>query len=237
MIYRYCLSSDGSQKRKALMNVRVFKNKIYSELAAIARALANPHRLEILELLAQGPSPVEYIARNTALTIANASQHLQTLKSARLVTMEKRGKYSFYSLQNSGVFELWKSMRDLGFAQNAQIEKLLQDFRMSRHNLDPVNSEELLERIEQGKVLVLDVRPREEYEAGHIASALSVPQNELADKLKSLPKNKEVIAYCRGPLCAMADDAIKMLLEHGYRAARLDTGYPEWQSRGFPVEI
>lgn len=217
------------------MNVRDFKNQIYSELATIARALANPHRLEIIELLAQGPSPVEYIAGNTGLSIANASQHLQTLKSARLVDVDKRGKYSFYSLHNSAVFELWKSMRDLGFAQNAHIEKLLRDFRKSRHNLEPVHSEELLERIDQGKSIVLDVRPREEYEAGHITSALSVPQNELREKLESLPKGREIIAYCRGPLCAMADDAIKLLHEHGYRAARLDVGYPEWRSKGLPV--
>lgn len=219
-----------------LMNVRDFKNRIYNELASIAKALANPHRLEIIELLAQGPSPVEYIAENTGISIANASQHLQTLKKARLVISEKRGKYSYYSLSNSGVFELWRSMRDLGFSQNAEIEKLLQDFRKSRHNLESVSSDELLERIEQGKAIVLDVRPREEYEAGHIASALSIPQNELIDKLKSLPKNKEIIAYCRGPLCAMADDAIKLLQENGYRATRFDAGFPGWKTQGLPVE-
>lgn len=219
-----------------LMNVRDFKNRIYNELASIAKALANPHRLEIIELLAQGPSPVEYIAENTGISIANASQHLQTLKKARLVISEKRGKYSYYSLSNTGVFELWRSMRDLGFSQNAEIEKLLQDFRKSRHNLESVSSDELLERIEQGKAIVLDVRPREEYEAGHIASALSIPQNELIDKLKSLPKNKEIIAYCRGPLCAMADDAIKLLQENGYRATRFDAGFPGWKTQGLPVE-
>lgn len=218
------------------MNVRDFKNSIYSELASIAKAMANPHRLEIIELLAQGPSPVEYIADNTGISIANASQHLQTLKSARLVRAEKKGKYNFYSLSNPGVFELWQSMRDLGFAQNAQIEKMLQDFRKSRHNMESVSSDELLERIEQGEALVLDVRPSDEYEAGHIASALSIPQKELIEKLKSLPKNKEIIAYCRGPLCAMADDAIKLLQENGYRAARFEAGYPEWKNKGLPVE-
>lgn len=218
------------------MNVRDFKNSIYSELASIAKAMANPHRLEIIELLAQGPSPVEYIADNTGISIANASQHLQTLKSARLVRAEKKGKYNFYSLSNPGVFELWQSMRDLGFAQNAQIEKMLQDFRKSRHNMESVSSDELLERIEQGEALVLDVRPSDEYEAGHIASALSIPQKELIEKLKSLPKNKEIIAYCRGPLCAMADDAIKLLQENGYRAYRFEAGYPEWKNKGLPVE-
>lgn len=217
------------------MNVRDFKNSIYNELASIAKAMANPHRLEIIELLAQGPSPVEYIAENTDLSIANASQHLQILKTARLVNAEKKGKYSYYSLQSSGVFSLWKSMRDLGFVQNAQIEKLLQDFRVSRHNLESVSTDELLDRIEKGTALLLDVRPREEFEAGHILSAYSVPQNELVEKLKLLPRNKEIIAYCRGPLCAMADDAVKLLTEHGYRASRLEVGYPDWQIVGLPV--
>lgn len=218
------------------MNVRDFKDTIYGELASIAKALANPNRLEIIELLAQGPSSVEYIAENTEISVANASQHLQTLKSARLVRSEKRGKYSYYSLSNSGVYELWKSMRDLGFAQNAQIEKMVKDFRKSRHNLESVSSDQLLKRIEEGKSLLLDVRPHEEYEAGHIVSALSIPQNELMEKLKSLPKSKEIIAYCRGPLCAMADDAIKLLQEHGYRAAKFDAGYPEWKNKGLPIE-
>ena len=218
------------------MKARDFKNRIYTELSAIAKALANPHRLEIIDLLAQGPSPVEYIAKNTGMTIANASQHLQTLKSARLVRAERRGKYSYYSLQSTDVFKLWKTMRELGFAQNAQIEKLLQDFRKSRHNLESVDSDKLLDRVEKGEALLLDVRPREEYDAGHIASAVSIPRDELLEKLKSLPKNKEIIAYCRGPLCAMADDAIKLLQDHGYTAGRLDVGYPEWETEGKPID-
>ena len=218
------------------MKARDFKNRIYTELSAIAKALANPHRLEIIDLLAQGPSPVEYIAKNTGMTIANASQHLQTLKSARLVRAERRGKYSYYSLQSTDVFKLWKTMRELGFAQNAQIGKLLRDFRKSRHNLESVDSDKLLDRIEKGEALLLDVRPREEYEAGHIASAVSIPKNELLERLKSLPKNKEIIAYCRGPLCAMADDAIKILHEHGYSAGRLEVGYPEWDTERKPVD-
>lgn len=218
------------------MKARDFKNKIYSELSTIAKAMANPHRLEIIDLLAQGPKPVEYIAKNTGMTIANASQHLQTLKSARLVKAERRGKYSDYSLRSSDVFELWKTMRNLGFAQNAQIEKLMRDFRKSRHNLESVDSDKLLDRVEKGEALLLDVRPREEYEAGHITSAVSIPKSELLEKLKSLPKNKEIIAYCRSPLCAMADDAIKMLQDHGYTASRLEAGFPEWETEGKPVD-
>lgn len=218
------------------MNVRNFKNKIYSELASIAKALANPHRLEIIELLAQGPCSVEYIAKNTNLSFANASQHLQTLKTARLAKAEKRGKYSFYSLSGQNVFEVWAAMRELGFSQNAEIGKLRKEFRMSRRNVESVTSSQLLERIQQGKALLLDVRPREEYESGHIASALSFPHDELIERLKEFPKDKEIIAYCRGPLCAMADDAVEMLNNSGFNAARLASGFPEWQMQGLPVE-
>ncbi|TVR15277.1 MAG: ArsR family transcriptional regulator [Balneolaceae bacterium] len=218
------------------MNVREFKNKIYSELASITKALANPHRLEIIELLAQGPSSVEYIVDNTNLTVANASQHLQTLKSARLVRSERRGKYSYYSLASPKVFEVWETMRELGFSQNAEIGKLMKEFRESRHNLESMTSSQLLERMQQGKALLLDVRPREEYESGHIASAISIPSDELFEKLKELPKDKEIVAYCRGPLCAMAYDAVELLNKHGFKAVRLETGFPEWEVKGLPVE-
>lgn len=218
------------------MQAREFKTRIYNELSTVGKALANSRRLEIIELLAQGPSSVEYIAEQTGLSIANASQHLQTLKNARLVTSEKKGKFQFYSLSNSKVFEVWKSMWELGFSQNAQIEKLVQRYRKSRHNLESVTSSQLLERIQQGKALALDVRPREEYETGHIASAVSAPQEELIQLLKSLPENKEIVAYCRGPLCELADDAVQQLQKHGFQASRLDIGYPEWESAGLPVE-
>lgn len=219
------------------MNVRDFKNKVYGELATITKALANPHRLEIIELLAQGPSSVEYIADQTALSIANASQHLQTLKGARLVATEKRGKYRYYSLANLHVFEVWNSMRKLGLSRNAEVERLIRDFRTSRKSMETVTSGELLNRMEKGSAFVIDVRPRKEYEAGHITSAVSVPQDELIQKLKSLPKDKQIVAYCRGPLCAMADEAVEILQEKGYRAARLEIGYPEWELKGLAVNV
>lgn len=218
------------------MNARIFKDKIYSELATVSKSLANPHRLEIIELLAQGPVSVEYIANETDLSVASASHHLQLLKNARLVNTEKRGKYRFYSLANPKVFEVWDALKELGFSQNAEVSKLMKEFRESRHNLESVTSSQLLERIQQGKSLILDVRPREEYKAGHIASALSIPQDELIEKLKELPKNKEIVAYCRGPLCAMADDAVKLLKQHGFKASRLETGFPEWMMNDLPVE-
>ncbi|MEX0929387.1 MAG: metalloregulator ArsR/SmtB family transcription factor [Balneolales bacterium] len=218
------------------MNTRDFKHRIYSELAIISKALSNPHRMEIIELLAQGPGSVEHIAENTETSIANASQHLQTLKAARLVKTEKKGKYSYYSLADIKVYNVWNAMRDLGMSQNAEVEKLIHNFRKSRHNLESVTMDQLLERVQGGKALVLDVRPQSEYNEGHISTALSIPHDELLQHLSSLPKNKEIVAYCRGPLCALADDAIKVLNEHGYRAIRLEVGYPEWSAKGFPVE-
>lgn len=218
------------------MDARDFKTNIYNELAAVAKALANSHRLELIEVLAQGPGSVEYIAEQAGLSIANASQHLKTLKNARLVTTKKKGKYHFYSLENEKVFEVWKTLWELGISQNAHIEKLVLDYRKSRHNLESVTTSQLLKRMQQGKALALDVRPREEYKAGHIASAVSIPQDELIHMLKTLPKDKEIVAYCRGPLCAMADDAVQQLQKHGFRATRLEIGYPEWEVEGLPVE-
>lgn len=218
------------------MDVRDFKDKIYGELASITKALSNPHRLEIVELLGQGGGSVEYIADNTKLNVANASQHLQVLKKARLVKTEKQGKYSHYSLASPQVYEVWKSLRDLGFTQNAEIGKLITDFRNDRHSMESITIRELLQRVENNEVLVLDVRPEEEYEAGHIPNAVSIPTNELEDRISELPEDKEIIAYCRGPLCAMADDAVDTLRKHGYQSKRLEEGFPEWMLQDRPVE-
>ncbi|MCC5915409.1 MAG: ArsR family transcriptional regulator [Balneolaceae bacterium] len=217
------------------MDIRTFKDKIYSELASISKAMGNPNRLEIIELLAQGPCSVEYIVSNTGLSVANASQHLQTLKSSRLVTSRKEGKYRFYSLANQNVYRVWSAMRELGISQNAEIGKLMSDFRESRHNLESLTTTQLLKRMENEDILILDVRPREEYESGHINTALSIPQNELIQKMKELPSDKEIVAYCRGPFCAMADDAVLMLQDHGYQASKLDAGFPDWKEAGHPV--
>lgn len=220
-----------------MMDIKEFKSKIYNELAVVTKAISNPHRLRIIELLAQAPCSVEYITKQTGLSTANASQHLQTLKVARLVTIEKRGKYNFYALTNKKVFEAWSSLRELGFSQNAEIGRLVQDYRTSRQSLEIVRSDELMNRIEKDEILVIDVRPKEEYEAKHITSAVSVPKRELLEKIKKLPKDKEIVAYCRGPLCAMADDAVHILREKGFNAKRLEFGLPEWEAEGLPVEM
>lgn len=218
------------------MNIREFKNRIYTELASISKAMSNPHRLEIIDLLAQGACSVEYVAEHTQITIANASQHLQVLKQARLVRSEKRGKYSYYSLSDAKVFEFWQAMRDIGYSRNAEIRQLLDELQTSRNNLESVSCEELLSRLKDGEALALDVRPREEYEEGHISDAISIPADELERKIEELPEDREIIAYCRGPLCAMADDAVEKLRNKGYKAKRLSEGYPDWASKGLPVD-
>jgi rhodanese-related sulfurtransferase len=218
------------------MNTREFKDQIYQELGAVARALGNSHRLEIVELLAQGPAPVEYIAGQADISVASASQHLQHLKAARLVVARKKGNYRMYALQDRQVFEIAHAIRSYGFSRNAQAARLLDDFRAEGPELESMSAAELMERVKSGEVLLLDVRPRPEYEAGHIFSARSIPEDELAEKLRLLPTDREIIAYCRGPLCAMAGDAVKLLNDKGYTARQLDIGYPEWQMQGLPVE-
>ena len=219
------------------MNKREFKDRVYEELARITKALANPHRLEIIELLAQGDYPVEQIAIQTSLSVANASQHLQVLKTAQLVAISRNGNFIHYRLATTNVFKAWKALRELGVDRIASIEKLVRDFRQSKFKLESVTIEGLIEKIDNGKVTILDVRPEIEYRNGHIANAISIPFDELSDRLRELPKRGEIIAYCRGPFCVFADEAVAMLTKAGYKATRLEEGYPDWSSMGLPVEI
>ena len=220
-----------------MMNKREFKNRVYGELAGLTKALANPHRLEVIELLAQGDYPVEQISAQTGLSVANASQHLQVLKRARLVDVTRNGKFIHYRLANANVFKVWRALRELGVEQIASVDKLVKDFRQSKMKSDAVTIDELTKRIASGKVTILDVRPESEYRKGHIAGALSIPFDELGTRLKELPKRKEIIAYCRGPFCVFADDAVMLLSKAGYKAARLDQGFPDWALMGKPVRI
>lgn len=219
------------------MNKREFKDRVYDELARLTKALANPHRLEIVELLAQGDYAVEQISAQTDLSIANASQHLQVLKAARLVDVTRNGKFIHYRLANTNVFKAWRALRELGVQQIASVDKLVKDFRQSRIPTEAITINELSRRIQSGKVTILDVRPESEYRKGHIANAVSIPFDELAKRLKELPKRNEIIAYCRGPFCVFADDAVSLLNKAGYKATRLDQGFPDWASMGKPVQI
>jgi rhodanese-related sulfurtransferase len=219
------------------MNKREFKDKVYEELAKITKALANPHRLEIIELLAQGEYTVEQIGVQTNLPIANASQHLQVLKAAQLVAISRNGTFIRYRLANDNVFKTWRALRELGVERIAAIEKVLKEFRKSHFDFETVSINELIEKLDSGKVTVVDVRPESEYKQGHIANAISIPVDELSKRLKELPKQGEIVAYCRGPFCVYADEAVALLTKAGYKAKRLEEGYPDWKLQNLAVEV
>jgi rhodanese-related sulfurtransferase/predicted transcriptional regulator len=219
------------------MNKREYKDKVYGELSKVTKAIGNPRRMEIIDMLAQGPFSVEKLAEQTNMSIANASQHLQVLKGARLVEISRKGNFIYYYLASEKVFHAWRALRDLGIIQNAEAEKLIRDFYHSRHQLEPVSMEELLQKINNQEVVVLDVRPDEEYERGHIHRAISIPIEELSERMGELSRETEIIAYCRGPLCVYADEAVALLQEKGFEAKRLKEGFPDWLAMGFPAEI
>ena len=219
------------------MNKREFKTKVYSELSRITKSLANPHRLEIIELLAQGEVSVEQIAEQTNLPIANASQHLQVLKQAQLVEINRQGNFIFYRLSNDNVFQAWKALRDLGVERISAIENVVKEFRKSKFNFQSVTIDELIEKIDSGKVTVIDVRPESEYRQGHIASAVSIPIEGLSKRLKDLQKRTEIIVYCRGPFCVYADEAVAILVQAGFKAKRLAEGFPDWKLQELPIEV
>lgn len=219
------------------MEKRAFKNKVYQQLANMIKAMSNPHRLEILELLAQGQFSVAEIAEETDITGANASQHLQVLKQAQLVSTRREGNHIYYSLAGESVYKAWKALRELGIERVAEIERVLHQFRESRNSLEILSSSELVEKMKQGDITIIDVRPEEEFKEGHIAGALNIPVDQLSDKADELPADQEIVAYCRGPFCVFADDAVELLQKKGLNAKRLDEGYPEWKLEELPIEF
>lgn len=219
-----------------LMPKARFKQPIYAEISRIGRAVANPKRLMLLELLGQGPRTVEALADQAKLSIASTSQHLQVLRSARLLEADKRGQYVQYRLAGDGVGRFFVALRELAEAQLVEVERIKRSYLADRNALEPVQGEELLRRVRDGSVTVIDVRPSEEYDAGHIPGAASIPVGELKKRLRELPKNREVVAYCRGPYCVMAIEAVELLRKHGYRATRMEQGVLEWRSRGWRIE-
>ena len=220
---------------KIVRNKRQFKDELYAQFARIGKALSNPHRLEIVELLAQGPRTVEDLAREANLPIANASQHLQVLRAARLVDVHRAGLYAYYRLSDERVFRVWQALRDLGELQLAEINQLVQKFLQDRSSLQSIGAAELRQRIKAGDIVILDVRPEVEYRSGHIPEARSIPMDELEARLHELPRDQEIIAYCRGPYCVFADEAVTLLQKRGYRARRLVEGLPDWQALNLPV--
>lgn len=212
-----------------------FKDRVFGELAVLGQALASPHRLELLDLLAQGERHVEDLARESRMTLANTSAHLQVLRRARLVEAEKQGLHVRYRLASPGVFELYRALRDLGSTHLAEMDRLVETYFTNRDALHLVEKEELLRQVEQGAVTVIDVRPYDEFRQGHILHARSIPLADLERRLAELPSNHEIIAYCRGPYCLLSDEALTLLLKQGYRARRLSEGLPEWRAAGYPV--
>jgi rhodanese-related sulfurtransferase/DNA-binding HxlR family transcriptional regulator len=213
------------------------KRMLFEQFAAVARTLGNGHRLELLELLAQGERSVERLADLSGLAIANASQHLQNLRRAGLVTTRREGKRIFYRLSDETVVSLLGSLRKVAERNLAEVERVVAGYFRERDALEPVTRPELIRRMRRGLATVIDVRPQEEFAAGHIPGAINVPLKDLARRLKELPSTKEVVAYCRGPYCVLSYEAVWALRHRGFKARRLEDGYPEWKMAGLPVEL
>jgi len=216
---------------------RQFKDRIYEQFARLGKAISAPKRLELLDLLCQGPRTVEALAEQAAISIANASQHLQVLRAARLVDAEKKGLYVEYRLSDEAVCKFFVALRGLAESRLAEVEQVAHAFFEQRGAMEGIESNELLRRVRNGEVTVLDVRPPEEYRAGHIPGAISVPVGELKARLKELPRNREIVAYCRGPYCVMAVEAVELLRKKGFAAHRMEQGVVDWRARGWRIEV
>lgn len=213
------------------------RKAVYEQLSRIGKAVASPPRLELLDLLCQSPRTVEALAREAGLTLANTSQHLQILHAARLVDARKEGLFVTYRLADQQVCEFYRAVRTLAESRLAEIDAIVREFNNGRESMEPVEKQALLERVRRAEVIVLDVRPPEEYRAGHIPGAVSVPLKELLSHLSKLPRRREIVAYCRGPYCVLAVEAVRLLRANGFRAVRMEQGVPEWRAEGFPVAV
>jgi rhodanese-related sulfurtransferase len=211
------------------------KASLYQHLARIGHALGSAPRLALLDLLRQGPRTVEALADEVGLTLPNASQHLKVLRRACLVESEKRGTFVAYRIADRDVDQFYGTLRHLAEKRLAEVQQIARGFLAKRGALEAVGKQRLRERIRRGEVTLIDVRPPEEFRAAHISGALSVPLNELKGRLASLPRRREIVAYCRGPYCVLAPDAVDLLRSKGYRAVALDDGVAEWRAEGLPV--
>ena len=216
---------------------REFKNRLYGQFARIGKALSSPHRLEMLELLAQGERSVDSLAQELGLSLANTSQHLQALRQAALVESRKEGLFVHYRLADAAVYDVCRAIRTVAERQLAELDRLVRDHFVDRSSAEAVSVDELLKRARSRDVVILDTRPANEYASGHIAGAISMPTDDLQRRLRELPKDKEYVAYCRGPYCVYADRAVEFLRAKGRRARRLLDGFPEWKAAGLPVHV
>ena len=219
-----------------MLDRRPHHDALYEQLARIGKAMAAPRRLELLDLLGQAPRTVEALATQTAMSVANTSQHLQVLRAAGLVESEKDGLFVTYRSGSPEVTELFLRLRTLAEVRLADVARVKRQFFATEDDLHAVNGKELLHLLRRGKVVLLDVRPSEEYEAGHVAGAISIPHDQLKRRLAELPKSREIVAYCRGPYCVFAVEAVKLLRARGFKATRMEDGVPDWRARGLPIE-
>jgi rhodanese-related sulfurtransferase len=216
---------------------RDFKDRIYAEFARVGQALASEKRLELIDLLAQAPRHVEALAQETGTSVASVSQHLQVLRDARLVDVQRQGTRSIYRLASPDILRLWLLLRGVGEERLAEVKRLVDALGENGSKVPDVPRDELEALLTAGKAILLDVRPQLEYEAGHLPNAVSIPIAELPDRLAELPRNKKIVTYCRGAYCLFADEAVTLLREHGFNALRLEGGWPEWFGEGRRVSL
>jgi rhodanese-related sulfurtransferase len=222
---------------EAAVSGRAVKDGLYEQFARVGKAVAHPKRIELLDLLCQGERSVEVLAEAAAIGVTNTSAHLKVLREARLVATRKEGTRVFYRLADEAVCSFFLSLRDLARDRYAEVEQVVRDYFWARDEMEPVGRAELLARVDDGNTVILDVRPQEEYEAGHIPGAVSMPLGEMQGSLSSLPRDAEIVAYCRGTYCVLAPQALKLLRRHGFRARRFVEGLPEWRQAGLPISV
>jgi ArsR family transcriptional regulator len=212
------------------------KQILFAQFAVVAKALAHPHRLGLLEQLAQGERSVELLADRIRVSIANASQHLQHLRRAGLVVGRREGKFIFYRLADSAVLDLLTAVRRVAERQSAEVDRIVRSYFHSRDALEPITRQELMDRLRAGIAMALDVRPEDEFALGHLSGAINIPLRELEKRLADLDPRQEIVAYCRGPYCVLSYEAVAVLRARGFRARRLEDGLPEWRAAGLPVD-
>jgi ArsR family transcriptional regulator len=213
------------------------KRDLYAQFAAVAKAIGNEHRLELLELVAQGERSVEALAERSGLSVANTSQHLQHLRRAGLVAARRQAKFVLYRLADDAVLTMLAAMQKVAERNVGEVERILRSYFHARDDLEPVSRAELSKRMKQGLVTVIDVRPEDEFALGHLPGARNVPLSRLKRQLSKLERNTEIVAYCRGPYCVLSFEAVAQLRKSGFKARRLEDGLPEWKAAGLPVEI
>ncbi|MGI9385406.1 MAG: ArsR/SmtB family transcription factor [Methyloligellaceae bacterium] len=212
------------------------KRKLFAQFATVAKAIAHEHRLELLEQLAQGERSVELLADRTGLSVANASHHLQQLRRGGLVVARRDGRFVLYRISDTTVLDLVAALREIAERQIAEVDRIVVSYFRNRDGLEALSHEELVHRINDGLITVLDVRPEDEFALGHLPGAISIPLEQLSHQLKTLDRKREVVAYCRGAYCVLAFEAVALLRANGFKVRRLEDGFPEWKAAGLPVE-